>query len=157
MSNIVKTIKRIPPFVYGMAAALVVLLPIGLLHFLGDAAWVQTIFGGGKTLVFWAVGLFAIYGVERVAGSSKSSRIMDRETVRSVVVTGHELILVSIGVLAFLVPLFLVQIHPDNEWVQKYLSGWKVFAFWVVTIGALYSIEMILRRLGLGGKTTIDE
>ena len=63
--------KRIPPFAYGVAAAVVVLLPVGLLHFLGNELWVQLIFGDGRTLVFWALGLLAIYAVERIASSNK--------------------------------------------------------------------------------------
>jgi len=70
MGKLTDTAKKLPPFTYGVAAAIVVLLPVGLLHFLGDKQWVQSVFGGGKTIGFWVIGLLAILAVERIASSS---------------------------------------------------------------------------------------
>ena len=74
------------------------------------------------------------------------SESMNKETEGSDNVTGPELVLVTIGVVAFLVPLVLLQTHPDVAWLQKYFGGWKVIVFWAVTFSALFSIEMLLRK-----------
>ena len=62
-------------------------------------------------------------------------------------VTVPELILVAVGVLLFVIPIFLLKIHPDLVWVQNYLGGGRVLFVWIIGFGALYWIEKYIRKL----------
>ncbi len=57
-----------------------------------------------------------------------------------------ELVLAAIGVTLFVVPIFMLKVHPGTAWVQDYLSGGRVLVVWLVGFAALYSIEKLIRK-----------
>ena len=67
-------------------------------------------------------------------------------TEKSDIVTGAEMVIATIGIITFLAPLFLLQVHSDKEWVRAYLGGGRVLLIWGVVFGVLYWIEMTFRK-----------
>ena len=61
-------------------------------------------------------------------------------------VSVSELVLAAIGVTLFVVPIFMLKVHPGTAWVQDFLSGGRVLVVWLVGFAALYSIEKLIRK-----------
>ena len=57
-----------------------------------------------------------------------------------------ELVLAAIGVTLFVVPIFMLKVHPGVSWVQDYLGGGRVLVVWVVGFASLFSIEKFIRK-----------
>jgi hypothetical protein len=52
-----------------------------------------------------------------------------------------EIIFAFLGVAILIIPLVLVTVFGDNEYIQLVLGGWRIFLFWGIAIPSCYFLE----------------
>ena len=64
---------------------------------------------------------------------------MDKNASR--VLSRVEIVFAFLGVAILIIPLVLVTVFGDNEYVQFALGGWRIFLFWSISVPSLCFLE----------------
>jgi hypothetical protein len=64
-----------------------------------------------------------------------------RDCSRSRRVTGHDLIVATIGVVYLFGPMILLLVYPKNYWVDLIFGGYRLFVFYFLAFIVLFLIE----------------